>query len=98
MKDLYIAEIKKLAAGLIEKGISFTFDVTAGDGCQIVAIDEHGDYLWDAVCNDISLGHESGFLEIQGDIVASYDFDLGIDSDDEVVEGYLTADEILRRL
>ena len=52
------------------------------DGLQIVA-DE-----WDAVCFTDSYGAQRGLLEVIGSIVTG--------NDD--VEGYLTADEILRRL
>ena len=52
------------------------------DGLQIVA-DE-----WDAVCSTGSYGAQRGLLEIMGSIATGNDH----------VEGYLTADEILRRL
>ena len=52
------------------------------DGLQIVA-DE-----WDAVCSTGSYGSQRGLLEVMGSIATGNDH----------VEGYLTADEILRRL
>lgn len=52
------------------------------DGLQIVADG------WDAVCFTGSYGAQRGLLEVMGSIVTG--------NDD--VEGYLTADEILRRL
>ena len=55
---------------------------TRVDGFQIVA-DE-----WDAVCFTGTYGAQRGLLEVMGSIVTG----------DDDVEGYLTADEILRRL
>lgn len=52
------------------------------DGLQIVAD------KWDAVCFTGTYGAQRGLLEVMGSIVTG--------NDD--VEGYLTADEILRRL
>ena len=52
------------------------------DGLQIVA-DE-----WDAVCFTGTYGAQRGLLEVMGSIATGNDH----------VEGYLTADEILRRL
>lgn len=52
------------------------------DGLQIVADG------WDAVCSTDSYGAPRGLLEVMGSIATGNDH----------VEGYLTADEILRRL
>ena len=52
------------------------------DGLQIVADG------WDAVCFTGSYGAQRGLLEVMGRVITG--------NDD--VEGYLTADEILRRL
>lgn len=52
------------------------------DGLQIVADS------WDAVCFTDSYGAQRGLLEVMGSIATGNDH----------VEGYLTADEILRRL
>lgn len=52
------------------------------DGLQIVADS------WDAVCFTSSYGAQRGLLEAMGRVITG--------NDD--VEGYLTADEILRRL
>lgn len=78
----YRVEMDKLAAGLTEKGIQFTYKPLF-DGVQIWCSD------WDAVCHWFSYGHEKGLLEIMGSIVQS---------DDDDVEGWLTAEEILSRL
>ena len=52
------------------------------DGLQIVADG------WDAVCFTYSYGAQRGLLEVMGRVITG--------NDD--VEGYLTADEILRRV
>ena len=46
---------------------------------------------WDAICNDLSYGHENGLLEIMGSIVSK-------EIVDDTVEGWLTAEEIVRRV
>lgn len=78
----YRVEMDKLAAGLAEKGIPFTYKALF-DGVQIRCSD------WDAVCHRFSYGHEKGLIEIMGSIVQPGDDD---------VEGWLTAEEILARL
>lgn len=78
----YLTEIKKLADGLMEKGIPFTFKTYLG-GYQIVCTD------WDAVCHTASYGKEDGLLEIYGSIVKVTN---------DTVEGWLTAEEVLSRL
>ncbi len=85
----YLAEIKKLADGLMEKGITFTFH-PLHDGYQIVVNNpKTQEYKWDAVCHNFSYGQDDGLLEIMGDIV---------ENDDDAVEGWLTAEDILKRL
>ena len=84
---LFTIELKNLALGLVERGIRFQFD-RLHNGYQIIAY-KNGVRSWDAVCHSGSYGHELGLIEIMGDIVdAKYDD----------VEGYLTADDILRRI
>lgn len=87
--EIYTIEMKKLAAGLVEKGIPFKFRKLF-DGYQLVVRDDNGKSLWDAICHRGSYGHEVGRLEIMGNIVSP-------DVRDEV-EGYLTAEDILARL
>ena len=85
----YLTEIKKLADGLMEKGIAFTFHALH-DGYQISVNDpKTQEYKWDAVCHNFSYGHDEGLLEIMGEIV---------DNDYDAVEGWLTAEDILKRL
>ena len=78
----YRVEMDKLAAGLTEKGIPFTYEPLF-EGVQIRCDG------WDAVCNEFSYGGENGLIEIMGSIVQP---------DDEDVEGWMTAEEILSRL
>lgn len=88
----YLTEIKKLADGLMEKGIAFTFHhfSEARMGYQIVVKDpETQKYKWDAVCHNFSYGNDEGLLEIMGDIV---------ENDYDSVEGWLSAEDILKRL
>lgn len=75
-------EITALAIGLKQKNIPFT-QKRAFDGWQIICDD------WDAILHCGSYGHSAGLLEIYGSIVRNEDDD---------VEGYLTATEILSRL
>ena len=85
----YLTEIKKLADGLMEKGIQFTF-TTLDKGYQIVVNDpKTREYKWDAVCHSFSYGNDRGLLEIMGEIV---------ENDYDSVEGWLTAEDILKRL
>ena len=58
------------------------------DRHQILVYDEHGNLLWDAICQRGSYGYEKGLLEIMGKIVSP-----GCD-----VEGWLNAQQIIHRL
>lgn len=75
-------EFNKLVLGLMEKDIDFEYREHLG-GRQLICDG------WDVVINRMSYGHSSGLLEIYGSIVRN---------EDDEVEGYLTADEILARL
>ena len=44
--------------------------------------------LWDVICQEGSYGYRDGLLEVYGDIVEV----------DDVVEGYLTAQDIIERI
>lgn len=81
-------EMKKLAHGLIDKGLFFKTRAFSG-GDQIIVYDEHGTRIWDAVSHTYSYGGDQGLIEILGTIV---------NNEDDNVEGYLTADDILSRL
>ena len=84
----YSVEIKKLANGLIDKGIKFVVHQLF-DGYQIVVY-EDDKQVWDAICHSGSYGHEQGLLEIAGSIVRDDCLD--------TVEANLTAEDILARL
>ena len=72
------AEMMKLVFGLRDRGIEFNAR-TLLNGFQIIAED------WDAVCHDLSDGHEQGLIEV-----------MGLPGDEEDPVGWLTAEEILQ--
>lgn len=92
MEKMISTEMEKLAAGLIQRGIPFSFTTYRG-GLQIIVKNDREEWLWDAICNDLSYGHEAGLLEIMGDNLVDLNKTCG-----DTVEGFLTADEILERL
>lgn len=75
-------EIDKLIIGLAKRNYPFVTKKMYG-GWQILCDS------WDAICHLGSYGHENGLLEIYGSIVQN---------ENDTVEGYLTAEEILERL
>lgn len=77
-----LREMDKLAKGLDEKNIPYVRRACF-DGEQIVCDS------WDAICHRGSYGHEKGLLEIMGSIVRN---------EEDSVEGYLSAEDILSRL
>ena len=79
-----LTEMYAFIRGLAERRISFACRGLY-DGMQVIAADES----WDVVCHGFSYGHESGLLEIMGKFCEN-------ESDD--VEGWLTADELLKRM
>ena len=83
VNPIYRIEADKLAKGLLENNIEFYY-YDCWDGVQIVCDG------WDAICHKGSYGHEQGLLEVMGTIVRA--------DDDDDVEGWLTAEEILQRL
>lgn len=78
-------ELDKLEAYLKEHGYNYTRE----EDSQIIIYDENEERQWDAICNRWSYGSEHGLLEVMGEKV--------VRSDDSV-EGFLTADEIIKRL
>lgn len=90
----YLTEIEKLHKGLTERGISHIMH-PLWDGYQIVVGSsdledrKNTSDSWDAVCHSGSYGHEDNLLEIMGCLVED-------DGDD--VEGFLTAEDILKRI
>ncbi len=81
--EIFKTEIRKLAKGLEERNIPYELKPLF-DGWQIWCDD------WDAICHRYSLGDEYGLLEIMGKYVD--------ERIEDSVEGYLTAEEILRRI
>ena len=55
---------------------------------QIIVYDEN-ERQWDAICHPGSYGYENGLLEVMGDKVVRVQ---------DSVEGYLRAEEIIKRL
>jgi hypothetical protein len=86
---IFTEEMSKLAVILVTLGIEFTYK-RLFDGCQIVVKDKC--YDWDAICHSGSYGHETGLLEVMGNIV-----DLNKTGGD-TVEGFLTANDILEKI
>lgn len=58
---------------------------------QIIVYYPNGERAWDAICQYGSYGFEKGLLEIYGDIVDA-------EIDGISVAGYLTANDVIRRL
>ena len=57
-----------------------------------ICVPEEGDRCkWDAICQHGSYGYEKGLLEIYGDLVDPKE-------DGDTVVGYLTADDVIKRL
>jgi len=72
----YLTEIKKLADGLMEKGIAFTFHALY-EGYQIIVNDPRTqEYRWDAVCHDFSYGNDEGLSEELKDMGRKIGLDL----------------------
>ena len=82
VNPVYRIEADKLVKGLTENGVECDYH-KCWDGVQIRCNE------WDAICHSGSYGHEQGLLEVMGTIVRA---------DDDDVEGWLTAEEILQRL
>lgn len=97
-KDFKMSELDKLENYLISKNILYTrYDKHTGQAffkCsynrhQIIVYNSNHEREWDASCNYGSLGYEQGLLEVMGEKVVRCD---------DCFEGYLTADEIIKRL
>lgn len=96
-----MSELDKLERYLKEHGIrhkridepAFIPMIDDGDvgRHQIVVYDEEGGTKWDAICQYGSFGYKEGLLEICGDIVEE-------EYDDDVVVGWLTADDVIKRM
>lgn len=80
-------EMKKLIIGLGNLNIDFEIRPLYLGGIMVIV----NNWEWDAVLFPGSYGSEKGLIEICGSIVQNND-------DDDDVEGYLTAEEILNRV
>lgn len=84
MEELYLKEMTKLATGLAERGIAFEFRPIF-DGYQIIV----RNWEWDAICHSGCYGAEEGLIEVAGCMVRD---------NPEDVDGWLTAEKILKRV
>ena len=84
MENIYRTEINLLVVGLIERGIRFTV-TPVFDGYKVEW--DVPMFSGDAICHNFSYGGTEGLLEIMGALCNT----------DDDVEGFLTANEILRR-
>ena len=64
-------------------------DKWLGERHQIIVYGDDGEIAWDAICHLGSYGFEQGLLEVMGSICRNQD---------GVVEGWLTAQNIIDRL
>lgn len=58
---------------------------------QIMVPDAYPNAEWDAICHLGSYGYEDGLLEIMGDLVDE-------EKDGDCVVGYLTAEDVVKRI
>ena len=90
-----LRELDKLENYRKEREIPYVrrdvMDGTHFERHQVAVLDEDGNRIWDAICQYGSYGYESGLLEVMGDIV---DEELHGDQ----IEGFLTANEVIRRV
>ena len=89
-----MSELNKLEKYLKEHGIKYDRNDREKtektlDFHQIVVYEDEKP-IWDAICHTGSYGYEQGLLEVMGSIVSKDVCDR--------VEGWLTADEIIKRL
>ena len=83
--EINYTEMKKLIIGLGNLNIDFKIKPHHCGGIMVIV----NDWEWDAVLFPGSYGYEKGLIEICGSIVQN---------DEDDVEGYLTAEEILNRI
>lgn len=83
--EINYTEMKKLIIGLSNLNINFEIRPHHFGGIMVIV----NNWEWDAVLFPGSYGYEKGLIEICGSIVQNEDDD---------VEGYLTAEEILNRV
>ena len=99
-----MSEMDKLDKYLAEHGYKYTRSQKKGnfgfsglildneyERNQIIVYGENDERLWDAICHYGSYGYEQGLIEVMGKDVVSPDIE-------DEVEGWLTADDIIKRL
>ena len=98
-----LKELDKLEKYIVEKGISYDRFDEAGrideeTGCMLkgnkhqIYVPKRGeDWEWAVFCQNGSEGYEAGRLELYGDLV-------DVDKEGDMVVGFLTADDVIRRL
>ena len=88
-------EMNKLEAFLRENGynvVRHDEEKSIWDRHQVVVNDDKGEKMFDAICQKGSYGYKDGLLEIMDGTMKL------TRNGDEKVEGWLTADEIIKRL
>lgn len=88
-----MSELDKLEQYLKGKGIDYKrIDESGEYGThQIIVFDAKENREWDAICNKGSYGFDEGLLEIYGKLVNP-------EKDDDSVVGWLTAEDVIRRI
>ena len=92
----------------IEKLISYLYKNVDGDerrvitqscmgGQQVIVCDANGNWLWDAVCHQHSYGGNQGLIEVMEQSKENYILTEEERECDDVL-GYLTAEDIIKRL
>lgn len=93
----YLSEMDKLEAYLKRNGIEYhrmhlpRCESEEGYVCEErnqIIVNDGEERQWDAICHRGSYGYEEGLLEVMGNIV----------SDGEIVEGWLTAADVIERI
>lgn len=93
-------EMEKLIDWLSENLDSSKFNLKQryiNDGLQVLIFDSKGVWLWDAICNCMSYGHERGLIEVMEHTDKNYILTEEERSCDDVL-GWLTAEQIIERL
>lgn len=67
------------------------------DGQQVIVTDKDDNWLWDAVCHQLSYGGEEGLIEVMEQTENNYILTEEEREWDDVL-GYLTAEDIIKRL
>lgn len=94
---LNLNEFVKLVVGLNQKGLKIDTELVTNWGAQVIVYDDEGNRLWDAVINKGSYGSERGLLEVMGQAIVDK-ISLSEDTENIDVIGWLTADEILKKI